>query len=55
MPKPLTKRKNFVFPADLVEWVEKYAAANNTTVTRLLLDHLTNLRRQVEANHVEQV
>lgn len=50
-----TKRKNFVFPADLTEWAEKYAKDNNTTLTRIILDHLTSLRRQVESGHVEQV
>lgn len=50
-----TKRKNFVFPADITEWAEKYARDNNTTLTRIILDHLTSLRRQVESGHVEQV
>lgn len=48
-------RKNFVFPADLVAWAEKYARDNNTTMTRIILDHLTILRRQAETGHVEQV
>jgi hypothetical protein len=48
-------RKNFVFPADLVKWAEKYAQENNTTMTRIILDHFTSLRRQVETGHVEQV
>lgn len=48
-------RKNFVFPADLTKWAEKYAKDNNTTLTRIILDHLTSLRRQVEIGHVEQV
>ncbi len=50
-----TKRKNFVFPADLVLWVEKYAKDNNTTMTRIILDHLTSLRQRAEDGHVEQV
>lgn len=48
-------RKNFIFPLDLAEWVEKYARTNNTTMTRLIIDHFTNLRHQVETNNVEQV
>lgn len=48
-------RKNFVFPADIVRWAEKYAKDNNTTMTRLILDHLTTLRRQMETEHVEQI
>lgn len=48
-------RKNFVFPADIVKWAEKYATDNNTTLTRILLDHLTKLRSQVESGHVDQI
>lgn len=48
-------RKNFVFPADIVKWAEKYANDNNTTLTRILLDHLTKLRSQVESGHVDRI
>lgn len=48
-------RKNFVFPIDLAEWAERYAHTNNTTMTRIVIDHFTNLRRQMEALNVEQV
>ncbi len=48
-------RKNFIFPIDLAEWAEKYAHNNNTTMTRLIIDHFTDLRRQAEALNVEQV
>lgn len=48
-------RKNFVFPADITKWAEDYTAKNNTTLTRILLDHLTNLKKQVENNDIEQV
>jgi hypothetical protein len=48
-------RKNFVFPSDIVKWAEKHAEANNTTLTRIILDHLLQLRRQSEAEHVEQI
>ena len=50
-----TKRKNFIFPADLAEWADKHAKENNTTVTRLLVDYLTGLRQQVESGHVDQI
>lgn len=50
-----TKRKNFVFPEDLVLWAEKYAQDNNTTLTRILLDHLSELRRQAEGSYAEQI
>lgn len=48
-------RKNFVFPVDLAEWAERYARNNNTTMTRIVIDHFTNLRRQMETLNVEQV
>jgi hypothetical protein len=48
-------RKNFVFPADIVKWAEKHAEENDTTLTRIILDHLLYLRRQSEAEHVEQI
>ena len=49
------KRKNFVLPADLTAWVEAYAAKNNTTMTRLIVDYFTGLKKQHEDGHVEQV
>jgi hypothetical protein len=55
MPKTKGKRKNFVFPEELVKWAEQYAAANNTTMTRIILDHLTQLRQRAESGHVEQI
>ncbi len=47
-------RKNFRFPADLAEWVDRYAEAHNTTTTQILVDYLTDLRRRVEAADVQQ-
>lgn len=44
-----------MFPTDIVKWAEKYAEDNNTTLTRIILDHLTQLRRQVESGHVDQI
>lgn len=56
MPAPKAKvRKNFVFPMDIVKWAEKYAEDNNTTLTRILLDHLMKLRSQVESGYVNQI
>jgi hypothetical protein len=49
------KRKNFVFPAEIIKWAEKYAEANNTTLTRIILDHLIQLRHKVETENVEQI
>ncbi len=56
MAKKKTKvRKNFLFPADLAEWATKFAAQQNTSLTKILVDHLTTLRQQSEAGHVEQI
>lgn len=56
MPTYKTKvRKNFVFPTDIVKWAEKYAKTNNTTLTRIILDHLLQLRQRAETEHVEQI
>lgn len=48
-------RKNFLMPRDLADWVEKYASDHNTTMTRLIVDYFTNLRRETENGHAEQV
>lgn len=48
-------RKNFVFPADIVKWAEKYAEDNDTTLTRIILDHLVQLRHRSETGNVEQI
>lgn len=60
MPKakklpPKRIRKNFQFPEDLALWADTYAKDNNTTMTRLLIDYLTNLRKQTEADYVAQI
>ena len=48
------KRKNFRLPLVLSEWVEKYAKDRNTTVTQLIIDHFTDLRRRTESSEVDQ-
>lgn len=49
------KRKNFVFPVDLVKWAEDYAKKNDTTLTRIILDYLVQLRHRSETENVEQI
>lgn len=48
-------RKNFVFPSDIIKWAEKYAENNDTTLTRIILDHLIQLRHRSETENVEQI
>lgn len=58
MPKARTKksvRKNFVFPAELAAWADKYAKDNKTTMTRIIIDHFWSLHKQAEEGYVEQV
>lgn len=53
--KKTKTRKNFVFPIDIVKWAENYAKINNTTLTRLILDYLIQLRHQTETENVQQI
>lgn len=54
-PKKKLKQSNFRIPADLLKWVRDYAKAKNTTVTRIVVDHLTELRARTEEGHVDQI
>jgi len=47
--------KSFLLPEDLAEWVKNYAKAQNTTMTQLIVDYFTELRKKAETNYVEQV
>lgn len=47
--------KSFLLPADLADWVKSYTKAHNTTMTRLIIDHLMELKRKSESDYVEQV
>ncbi len=50
-----SKMTNFRLPADLLEWVKAFAKEKNTTVTRLIVDHFTELRARNEEGHVDQI
>lgn len=39
-----TRRKNFRFPEGLLSWAEKYASDNNTNLTQVIKDMLTDLQ-----------
>jgi hypothetical protein len=53
--KPDAKLTSLRIPEDLLKWVKDYAEKKNTTVTRLVVDHLTELRTRSEEGHVEQI
>ena len=42
-------------PIDLLGWVKDYAKSKNTTVTRIIIDHFTELRARHEDTHVDQI
>jgi NRPS condensation-like uncharacterized protein len=42
-------------PADLMVWAKAYAKSKNTSVTGLIIAHLTELRAQHDGNHVDQI
>lgn len=44
--KPGRVRKNFRIPADLAEWVDKFAQNKNTTMTQLIINYFLDLRRK---------
>lgn len=63
MANPTPKRKvrhygktrlNLRLPADLDTWAKKFASDNNTTITQIVIQHLTDLRRKYEEGHVDQ-
>lgn len=42
-------------PSDLLVWVKDYAKGKNTTITQIIIDHLTDLRSRHEGTHVDQI
>jgi hypothetical protein len=55
--EPVAEKKQTALrlPADLMEWAKDYAKSKNTSVTALIVAHLTELREQHEKNHVDQI
>lgn len=53
--KKLAKQTALRIPEELMEWVKSYAKEKNTTVTRLVVDHFTELRARYESTHVDQI
>lgn len=53
--KTNTSLANFRIPVDLLEWVKSHARERNTTVTRLIVDHFTELRAKNEEGYVDQI
>jgi len=48
-------RLNLRLPARLIRWVKVFAKEHNTTVTQLIVDHLTELKKRAETEDVPQV
>lgn len=53
MPRSKTPRArlNMRIPEPLLKWAKKYVDERNTTVTQLIIDHLTELKAQQEKAH----
>ena len=47
-------RWNLRIPLELDKWAKAYVAEHNTTVTQIILDHFTDLRKRAEEERVEQ-
>lgn len=47
-------RVNLRITADLEAWVKEYAERENTTMTRVIVECLVELRRKTEEYRVEQ-
>jgi hypothetical protein len=47
-------RLNLRLPIDLDNWVKKYAKDTNTTVTQVVIQCFTDLRKKHEDGHVDQ-
>jgi hypothetical protein len=47
-------RWNLRIPLELDVWAKTYARGRNTTVTQLIVDYFTGLRKHAEEEHVDQ-
>lgn len=48
-------RKNFVFPSEIADWAQKYARDHNTSMTQLIVDYFTTLKKQAESGYADQI
>lgn len=48
-------RKNFLIPVELADWLDSYTKTNNVTMTQIIVDHLTSLKKQLEGGNVSQI
>jgi uncharacterized protein (DUF1778 family) len=48
-------RINIRVPAELDEWIKKYAEDHNTNMTKLIVDYFAEIRRKSEEGHVPQL
>lgn len=44
-------RLNMRIPEPLLKWAKKYVNGRNTTVTQLIIDHLTDLKGEQEKSN----
>jgi hypothetical protein len=55
MSKEPKTMKSFLLPEGLADWIMAYAKSRNTTMTRLIVDHFTELKKKFESGHVDQI
>ena len=48
-------RLNLMLPGDLKKWAKSYAGRKHTTLTRIVVDHLRDLRERERGIDVDQV
>ena len=52
--KTFMSRLNLRLPLELDMWMKEYAKERNTTVSRLIVDYFTDVRKKIEGSHVDQ-
>lgn len=46
--RPKRARVNMRIPTDLLSWAKDYAGSKNTTVTQVIINHLTELKEEAK-------
>ena len=47
-------RLNLRLPVELSAWMKTYAQEHHTTVTKIIIEHFTELKKTAEEGHVTQ-
>lgn len=44
-----------MFPTEIAEWAQEYAREHNTSMTQLIIDYFTTLKKQTESGYADQI